>query len=98
MEEQVGELWHRLITRLADTRHRDAAVHLPEVATTVGILFRALGGDGGLQVEIGDRTATTVRRSWLQRIAGTGRDVELAWRVERSLRLPATVDWFPDRA
>ncbi len=98
MEEQVGELWHRLITRLADTRHRDAAVHLPEVATTVGILFRALGGDGGLQVEIGDRTATTVRRSWLQRIAGTGRDVELAWRDERSLRLPATVDWFPDRA
>jgi len=98
MEEQVGELWHRLITRLADTRHRDAAVRLPEVATTVGILFRALGGDGGLQVEAADRTATTARRRWLQRIAGTGRDVELAWRDERSLRLPGTIDWFPDRA
>lgn len=98
MEEQVGELWHRLITRLADTRHADAAVCLPEVATTVGILFRALGGDGGLQIETGDRTATTVRRTWLQRIAGIGRDVELAWRDERSLRLPAVVDWFADRA
>ena len=98
MEEQVGELWHRLITRLASTRHAAAAVRLPEVATTVGILFRALGGDGGLQIETGDPTATTVRRSWLQRLAGSGRDVELAWRDDRSLRLPAVIDWFPDRA
>jgi nitric oxide reductase NorD protein len=98
MEEKVGELWHRLITRLADTRHREAAVRLSEVVTTVGILFRALGGDGGLQVEVADRTATSARRAWLQRIAGTARDVELAWREERSLRLPAAIDCFPDRA
>jgi nitric oxide reductase NorD protein len=98
VEEQVGELWHRLVTRLASTRHAEAAVRLPEVATTVGVLFRALGGDGGLQVEAGDATATTVRRGWLQRIAGVGGSVELAWRDDRSLRLPAVIDWFADRA
>jgi nitric oxide reductase NorD protein len=98
MEEHVGALWHRLITRLAADRHPEAAVALPDVAKTVGIFFRALGGDGGLQVEGADRTATTTRRSWLQRIAGTGRDVELAWRDERSLRLPVVLDWLPERA
>ena len=98
MEEHVGALWHRLITRLASSRHPEAAVPLAEVAKTVGIVFRALGGDGGLQVEGADRTATNARRSWLQRIAGSGRDVELAWRDERSLRLPAVLDWFPERA
>ena len=98
MEEHVGALWHRLITHLASNRHPEAAVTLPEVAKTVGIVFRALGGDGGLQVEGADRTTTNARRSWLQRIAGNGRDVELAWRDERSLRLPAVLDWFPERA
>ena len=97
MEEHVGALWHRLVTRLASKGHPEAAVALPEVAKTVGIVFRALGGDGGLQVEGADRTATNARRSWLQRVAGSGRDVELAWRDERSLRLPAVLDWFPER-
>ena len=46
MEEQVGELWHRLVTRVADTRFPDAAVSLADVERTVGLMFRALGGDG----------------------------------------------------
>ncbi len=44
MEEKVGEFWHRIITRMADTRYPQAAVTLDSVSTTVGIIFRALGG------------------------------------------------------
>jgi nitric oxide reductase NorD protein len=98
VEEHVGALWHRLITRLAQTRHPEAAVRLADVAGIVGIMFRALGGDGGLQVEAAEATGIRSRRGWLQRIAGTGCDVELAWRDERSLRLPGVVDWFADPA
>jgi nitric oxide reductase NorD protein len=98
VEEHVGELWHRLVTRLAQTRHPEAAVRLHEIAATVGVVFRALGGDGGLQVEAADRTASGARRGWLQRLAGTGRHADLAWRDERSLRLPPVVDAFPERS
>ena len=98
MEEHVGELWHRLVTRLAQTHHPEAAVRLDAVVGTVGLVFRALGGDGGLQVEAADRTALRARRGWLQRLAGTGRHADLAWRDERSLRLPPVVDAFPERA
>lgn len=42
MEEQVGYLWHRLVTRAAGGRHPEAAVQLTELAPTLGILFRAL--------------------------------------------------------
>lgn len=97
MEEHVGALWHRFITRVADRRHPQAAVPLAEVAHTVGILFRALGGDGGLQIEAADTTAQGARRGLLQRVAGIGDKVELAWRDERSLRLPSVIDWFPER-
>lgn len=96
MEEQVGELWHRLITRLADDRHGSARVRLAEVQRPLNIYFRALGGDGGLQIEMADATACQARRNWLQRIAGLGRKVELAWRDERSLRLPGEIAWFDD--
>ncbi len=98
MEEKVGELWHRLITRMAETRHPEAAVTLESVATTVGVLFRALGGDGGLQVEAANATDHAARRRLLQRIAGSGRQVELAWRDDQSLRLPAVIDCFPERS
>lgn len=98
MEEQVGELWHRLITRLARTRYPEAAVSLREVAPTVGVLFRALGGDGGLQVETAQASEHGARRGLLQRIAGSDRKVELAWRNEQHLRLPAEIDCFPEKA
>ncbi len=98
MEEHVGQIWDRFITRAADTRHPEAGVSLQEVNRTVGILFRALGGDGGLQVEAANATDHHARRSWLQRIADSNRQVELAWRDELSLRLPATIDCFPTRS
>ncbi|WP_306292326.1 nitric oxide reductase activation protein NorD [Solemya velum gill symbiont] len=98
MEEQVGAFWHRFITRMADDHFPDAAVCLDEVRETVGILFRALGGDGGLRIEAVDATAISMRRKLLQRIAGSHNKVELAWRDERSLRLPLSLDWFPHRS
>ena len=97
MEEHVGEIWHRLISRLAETRHWDAAVQLDEVRHALGIFFRALGGDGGLEVEAADAHAAAVRRTWLQRIAGTGRKPALAWRDERALYLPPVIAWFADQ-
>ena len=96
MEEQVGELWHRLITRLADDRHLAAKVRLTQVQRPLSIYFRALGGDGGLQIEAADATASRARRNWLQRIAGFGCKVELAWRDQRSLRLPGEIAWFSE--
>ncbi|HHH38909.1 MAG TPA: VWA domain-containing protein [Sedimenticola sp.] len=98
MEEQVGLLWHRFITRAAETRHPDAAVTLAEMKRTVGVVFRALGGDGGLEVEAASATEHRGRRSLLQRIAGSGNKVDLAWRDENFLRLPAEIDCFPERA
>lgn len=97
MEEQVGALWHKLITRAADNQHPEAAVFLHDIQKSIGIYFRALGGDSGLQVEIADATANLAQRNLLQRIAGNNSKVQLAWRDERSLRLPPGIAWFEQR-
>ena len=96
MEEQVGALWHRLITRVADNGNRAATVQLNDIAPVLGVFFRALGGDGGLQLEAGEATAWHSRRGWLQRLAGLGTHTELAWRDARSLRLPQSINAFDD--
>jgi nitric oxide reductase NorD protein len=98
VEEQVGALWHRLVTRMADRSFPQAAVNLAEVERTVGVMFRALGGDGGLQVTNAELVENRARRSWLQRLAGTQDKFALAWRDEAFLRLPAQIDCLPTRA
>ena len=96
MEEHVGLIWDRLVTRAAEQRYPAAAVTLEQVSRTVGVLFRALGGDGGLQVEAANATEHGARRTWLQRLAGSNREVELSWRDEQALRLPAVIEYFPE--
>ena len=96
MEEHVGLIWDRLVTRAAEQRYPAAAVTLEQVSRTVGVLFRALGGDGGLRVEAANATEHGARRTWLQRLAGSNREVELSWRDEQALRLPALIECFPE--
>ena len=94
MEEWIGELWHKMITRMADKRYPHAAVRLVQMHTTLGIFFRALGGDGGLLIEAADATENRSQRSWVQKLAGTNTKTHLAWRDERALRLPPAIAWF----
>ena len=98
MEEQIGQLWHRLVTRAARRDYPEAAVSLSEVQPAAAMMFRALGGTRGLRVEAATETRHGARRGLLERIAGTARHVELAWRDEETLRLPARIAAFPDRA
>ena len=98
MEEWIGKYWHRLISGMAGTEYRDAAVTLEEMRDSAGILFRALGGDGGLQVSAASATAHSARRPWLQRLAHSQERVELAWRDNARLYLPASVGLFPQRS
>ncbi len=98
MEEQVGGLWHRWITRLAQQETPAAAVTLAEVEKTAGVLFRALGGDSGLRLTAGTARHHGARRGWLARIAGTGEKAGLACRDGETLQLPTQLAALPSRA
>ena len=98
MEEYVGTLWHKLITRAADNHHRDAVVTLQQTVKPAGILFRAMGGDGGLAIKAAQQTTHGTRRTWLQRVAGSGQKADLAWLDQEILYLPAAIDLFPTAA
>jgi len=97
MEEFIGKIWDRFITNSADRHYPEAIVHLDEIRRTAGIFFRALGGEGGLRIENATDSEIHARRSILQRIAGTGKKTQYAWRDEETLRLPDSIALFPSK-
>ena len=97
LEEIVGSTWHRFITKRADKSYPEATVYLDDIRHTAGIFFRALGGEGGLQVRNATETDLNARRSILQRVAGIGSKTEYAWRDEETLRLPESIALFPTK-
>lgn len=98
MEEFIGGLWHKFITRAATRSYPAAAVRLEDIERTAGILFRALGGDPGLRVAPAAEIEHGARRSWLQRIAHVGEKAAHAARDAETLRLPASIEFFPERS
>lgn len=97
MEEWVGKLWHRWVTRAASSEFPQAAVELKAMQRPLAIYFRALGGDPGLRLAAATNEAHGARRSWLARVAGSGERQPQARLDIASLRLPARLAVFPDR-
>jgi nitric oxide reductase NorD protein len=97
MEEWVGGLWDRFITRTARRDYPEAAVALSEMEKVAGVFFRALGGDAGLQVTPATESEHGARRRWLSRLGGTDRKASHAARDGETLRLPPSIAWFSER-
>ncbi len=98
MEEWVGGLWDRWITRSARRDYPEAAVKLADIEKTLGVLFRALGGDAGLRVAPAADQRHGARRRWLSRVAGTDDRAAHASLDVETLRLPPAIALFPDKA
>jgi len=97
MEELVGGLWHKYITRKANPEFEHARVSFDEVSKSVGIIFRALGGDAIKRIEAASGREYLSRKSLLQKISGDTQLVSLAWQDEESLRLPESLAIFDDK-
>lgn len=96
MEEFVGEIWHKLISRQACTDFEHATVELASLQTQLATYYRALGGTPGMTVEGADQRLVRTRRRLSQRLAGSHLRFALSWQDERSLRLPVKLACFDD--
>lgn len=95
MEEWVGKVWHKWVTRSVNQDYPQARVNLDEMRKTLGIVLRALSGDAGLQIRQSTDIASNAPRNLMQRIAGTGLKTQAAWRDADGLNLPDSIAFFP---
>ena len=98
MEEWVGGLWHKYITRKANPEFDLARVTFDEVNKSVGMVYRALGGDVVKRVEAASARENLTRRNFLQKISGDTQLVSLAWQDDESLRLPESLAIFEQKS
>ena len=96
-EEAIGTLWHRFVTKLDERpSFPDAAAGLDGMRSRAGILFRGLGGNGATDLRAAVPERTRHRRSLAGKIGHSGEAVVRTSFDGETLRLPETVDLFPD--
>ena len=97
MEEQVGEVWHNFITKRANRDYPQATVTLQDVNKEVGVIFRALGGNPAFRIDPAQPQKHPTRRSFLEKIAGSGLKIALAWSDAESIRLPESISIYENK-
>tara|TARA_R110000737_G_scaffold8048_11_gene23572 strand:- start:3904 stop:5745 length:1842 start_codon:yes stop_codon:yes gene_type:complete len=95
MEEWIGGIWHKYIIRKASRNFEEAKVDFTDISKSVGIVYRALGGDAAKRMESASVRDYLIRKSFLQKIAADNAPISLAWQDEESLRLPESLAVFP---
>jgi len=96
MEEWIGKAWDRLIRSRSHRGFPDAAVSLASMERTIAVFFRAMGGEAGLRVAPAAPQRVSVRRRLVERVAGVGERAVLPALDAQALRLPPTLDVFPE--
>ncbi|MGY4496319.1 nitric oxide reductase NorD protein [Bradyrhizobium sp. GM24.11] len=98
LEETVGRAWHRLVGGTASYPvHADHAVSLAEIRPRIAVMFRALGGEAGVQIASANARRTGHRLGWRQRIGLGDERLEQPGRDTASIFLPDSLAIFADR-
>ncbi len=96
-EEVVGELWHRLIVRPTDLpRFPQAAARFSDVSVRLGVFFRALGGDPGMDIRPTTPETTQTRLGLFQKLGHAAFVVPRARIDGDILLLPDEIDILPE--
>ncbi|MBR0877522.1 nitric oxide reductase NorD protein [Bradyrhizobium barranii subsp. barranii] len=98
LEETVGRAWHRLVGGTASyPAHAEHAVSLAEVRSRIAIMFRALGGETGVQIASASARRTGHRLGWRQRIGLGDERLGQPGRDAATIFLPNNIAIFADR-
>ena len=96
-EETVGNLWHDMANSIGAAKtYPDAAVLLSQVRPSLVLLFRALGGNPGMELGEAPASLITHRRATHRKI-GAEREKEWVASFDGDhLRLPPVIAVFPE--
>ncbi|WFU18610.1 VWA domain-containing protein [Bradyrhizobium sp. CB3481] len=98
LEETVGRAWHRLIGATASYPvHAGDAATLADVQGQIAVMFRALGGEAGVQIAGAKSRKSGHRLGWRQRIGLGDESLEHPGRDGATIFLPDRIALFPDR-
>ena len=95
MDEKVGKLWDKYITKKTSQIYIDEKVSFSDKSKSLKIFYHLLGGNKAKELHITDKRSIQTSRTLLEKISGTGKTFFLAWQDEKGLYLPASLAYFP---
>ncbi|MFK7837324.1 MAG: nitric oxide reductase activation protein NorD [Sulfitobacter sp.] len=97
-EETIGKIWHRWASHFdaPDAHFPDAAVHLEDEVARLAVLFRGLGGTSSVELRPIAAETSHHRLSLRRRLGTWAEQVPQATFDGGILRLPLTLDIFPE--
>lgn len=98
MEEFVGQLWHKYITKTAALDFPEAKVELADIRQKIAIQFRAFGGDLALELKDSLSKNWQGKRSFLSKIASAEQKIEMASMGINNIYLPHSIATFPEKS
>src|SRR4051812_31663058 len=99
-EEAFGQQWHRLVGGATSWPHYpDAVVRLEDVRGRLGVMFRALGGAGGVRLMAAGAAGSRPPPGLRERLGLGTTEKLVAPRFDgATVELPETMDLLPHRA
>lgn len=98
LEETVGRAWHRLVGSTASYPvHAEHAVALTDVRSQIAVMFRAFGGERGVQIAGSKARKSGHRLGWRQRIGLGDETLDHPGRDGATVFLPERIAVFADR-
>ncbi|HMM89201.1 nitric oxide reductase activation protein NorD [Bradyrhizobium sp.] len=98
LEETVGRAWHRLVGATASyPAYPDEAAALADVQGQIAVMFRALGGEAGVQIAGARSRKSGHRLGWRQRVGLGDESLDHPGRDGATVFLPDSIALFPER-
>jgi nitric oxide reductase NorD protein len=96
MEEVVGKLWDKWLTKQVSADFPASQIKLADIQAQLQVFYRSLGGDKTKTIEACEPRQLKIKRSVMQKVAGSHQRFYLSWQSESSVRLPPQIALFPE--
>lgn len=98
MEEVVGKLWDKWLTKQVSTDFPESQIILADIQSQLQVFYRSLGGDKTKALESCEPRRINIQRSVMQKVAGSHQRFYLSWQNGSCIRLPPHIAIFPDHS
>lgn len=94
MEEHIGKIWHKYISKKAIKNYDEQKVYFQDLKKSLKIFYHLLGGDKAKDILITDKRPIFKQRTLIEKVSGVGKSFFLPWQDEKALYLPASLSCF----
>ena len=94
MEEHIGKVWDKYISKKAAKSFDEQKVYFQDLKKSLKIFYHLLGGDKAKDILITDKRPIFKHRTLIEKVSGAGKNFFLPWQDEKALYLPASLSCF----